>query len=100
MSRGEGVAIINHNSIHHIAISILSFSAFECNGSVITSFNSLFILFIVYRLPSLTTTNVFTEFELLLELQITSSIDLFFTGNFNIYIKDLNDYNARHFLKL
>ena len=39
LSRGGGVAIINHNSIHHTSISIPSFSSFECIGSVITSSN-------------------------------------------------------------
>ena len=48
LSRGGGVAIINHNSIHHTAISIPSFSSFECIGSVITSSNSSFKLFVVY----------------------------------------------------
>ena len=100
MSRGGGVAIINHNSIHHTAISILSFSSFECIGSVITSSNSSFKLFVVYQPPSLPIANIFTEFESLLELQIASNIDLLFIGDFNIHIENLNDYNTRHFLKL
>ena len=69
-------------------------------GSVITSSNSSFKLFVVYRPPSLPIANFFTEFESLLELQIASNIDLFFIGDLNIHIEDLNDYNARHFLKL
>ena len=63
LSRSGGVAIINHNSIHHAAISIPSFSSFECIGSVITSSNSSFKLFVVYRPPSLPIANFFTEFE-------------------------------------
>ena len=43
---------------------------------------------------------LFTEFESLLELQIASNVDSFFIGDFNIHIEDLNDYNARLFLKL
>ena len=100
MLRGGGVAIINHNSIHHTAISIPSFSSFECIGSIITSSNSSFKLFVVYRPPSLPIANFFTEFESLLEFQIASNIDLFFIGDFNIHIEDLNDYNTRHFIKL
>ena len=65
-----------------------------------TSSNSSFKLFVVYRPPSLPIANFFTEFESLLELQIASNIDLFFTGDFNIHIEDLNDCNTRHFLKL
>ena len=84
LSRDGGVAIINHNSIHHTAISILSFSSFECIGSAITSSSSSFKLFVVYRPPSSPSTNFFTEFESLLELQIASNIDLFFIEDFNI----------------
>ena len=100
LSRGGGIAIINHNSTHHTAISIPSFSSFECIGSVITSSNSSFKLFVIYRSPSLPIANFFTEFESLLELQIASNVDSFFIGDFNIHIEDLNDYNARLFLKL
>ena len=100
LSRGGDIAIINHNFIHHTATTILSFSSFECIGSVITSFNSSFKLLVVYRPPSLPIASFYTEFESLLELQIASNIDLFFIEDFNIHIEDLNDYNARHFLKL
>ena len=100
LSRSGGVVIINHNSFHQAAISIPSFSSFECIGSVITSSNLSFKLFVVYRPPSLPIANFFTEFESLLELQIASNTDLSFTGDFNIHIEDLNDYNTRHFLKL
>ena len=99
LSRGGRNAIINHNSIHHTAISIPSFSSSECISSVITSSNSSFKIFVVYRLL-LPTANFFTEFKLILELQITSYIDLFFIEDFNIHIEDLNDYNTRYFLKL
>ena len=60
----------------------------------------MFKLFVVYQPPSLSIANFFTEFESLLELQIASNIDVFLIGDVNIYIEDLNDYNARHFLKL
>ena len=44
LPRGGGVAIINHNFIHHTEISIPLFSSFECIGSVICNY---FIQFIV-----------------------------------------------------
>ena len=47
--RGGGVAIINHKSVHHTHVSTPVFSTFECVGSVITSSNSSFKLFVVYR---------------------------------------------------
>ena len=100
LSRGGGVAIINHNSIHLSAISIPLFSSFECIGSVNTFFISSFKLFVIYWPPSSPFAYFFTEFESLLELQIASNIDSFFIGDFIIHIEDLNDYNARHFLKL
>ena len=87
-------------SIMHTAISIPSSSSFECIGSVIASSNSSLKLFVVYRPPSLPIANFFIEFESLLELLIASNFDLFFIGDFNIHIKDLNDHNTRHFLKL
>ena len=99
LSCGGGVAIINHNSIHQTA-SIPSFSSFECIGSVNTSSNSSFRLFVVYRPPSLLIANFFDEFESLLELRTASNIDLFFIGDFKIHIEDLNDCNARHLIKL
>ena len=93
-SRGGGVAIINHNSIHHTVMSIRLFSSFECIGSVIASSNSSFKLSVLYRPPSLPIANFFPEFKFLCGLQIASNIDLFFIGDFNIHIEDLNDNNA------
>ena len=43
---------------------------------------------------------IFTKFESLIELQISSNIDLFFIGVFNIHIDGLNDYDAHKFHKL
>ena len=100
LSHGGGIAIINHNTVHHTALSNPSFSPFECIGSVITSSNSLFKFFVVYRMPSLPIANFFAVFESLLELHIASNINLFLLEILNIYIEDLIDYNARHFLKL
>ena len=94
------VAIINHKSVHHTHVSTPVFSTFECVGSVITSSNSSFKLFVVYRPSSLSMPTFFTEFESLLEFHISASIDLIFVGDFNIHIDDLNDVNSIHFLKL
>ena len=47
-----GVAIINHKSVHRTHVSTPVFSTFECVGFVITSSNSSFKLFVVYRPPS------------------------------------------------
>ena len=87
LSRGGGVAIINYNSIHHTAISIPSFSSFECISSVITSSNSSFKLFLFNF-------NRYLNYKLLLKLIY------FFIGDLKLHIEDLNDYNARHFFKL
>ncbi len=76
------------------------FSTFECAGSVITSSNSSFKLFVVYRPPSPSMSTFLTEFESLLELHISANIDQIFVGDFNIHIDDLNDVNSIHFLKL
>ena len=98
-SRGGGVAIINHNSIHHTAISIPSFSSFKCIGSVIVLSNLSFKhLLYIDRLLSLLPTfllnlNRYLNFKLLLVL-------IYLFGDFNIHIVDLNNYNVRHFLKL
>ena len=96
----RGVAIINHKSVHHTHVSTPVFSTFECVGSVITSSNSSFKLFVVYRPPSSSMSTFFTEFESLLEFHISANIDLIFVGDFNIHIDDLNDVNSIHFLKL
>ena len=98
LSRGGCVAIFDHNSFHHTAISVALFSLFECIGSVITSSNSSSKLFVAYWPPSLPIANFCTEFESLLELQIVSNVDLFFIGDINIHIEDLNYYNVCHFL--
>ena len=90
--RGGGVAIINHKSVHHTHVSTSVFFTFKCEGSVITSSNSSFKLFAVYRPPSSSMSTFFTEFESLLEFHISANID--------IHIDDLNDVNSSHFLKL
>ena len=41
-SRGGGVAVINHKSVHHTFVSTSVFSTFECIGFVITSSNNTF----------------------------------------------------------
>ena len=61
--RGGGVAIINHKSVHHTHVSTPVFSTFECVSSVLTSSNSSFKLFAVYRPPSSSMSTFFTEFE-------------------------------------
>ena len=98
--RSGGVAIINHKFVHHTHVFTPVFSTLECVGSVITSSNSLFKLFVVYRPPSSSTSTFFTEFESLLEFHISANIDLIFVGDFNIHIDDLNDVNFIHFFKL
>ena len=42
----------------------------------------------------------FSQFESLLEFHISSKVDLIIAGDFNIYVEELNDSNALHFLKL
>ena len=98
--RGGNVAIIKHNSINHTPIKTEIFSSFECIGSEITSSHSTFKLFVLYRPPSSSISKFFTEFESLTECHISSSIDLFFLGYFNIKIDNINDYNTQHFKKL
>ena len=85
---------------YHTAVSVPSFSSVECIGFVIILSNSSFKLLVAYRPPSSFIAYFFTEFEFLIELQLSSNIDLFFIGDYNIHIDDLNDYNARHFLEL
>ena len=99
-SRCGGVAIINQKSVHHTFVSTLVFSTFEYIGSIITSKNNSFKLFVVYRPPSSSMFTFFTEFESLLEFHISSKVDLLIVGDFNIHVDELNDSNALHFLKL
>ena len=99
-SCGGGVAIINQKSVHHTLVSTPAFSTFECIGSVITSSNNSFKLFVVYRPPSSSMSTFFTEFESLLKFHISSKVDLIFDNNFNIHVADLNDSNSLYFLKL
>ena len=49
--RGGGVVIIKHNFINHIPIKTENFSSVECIGSVITSSQSTFKLFVIYCPP-------------------------------------------------
>ena len=73
--RGGGIAIIiNHKSVHHTHMSTPVFSTFECVSSAITSSNSSFKLFVVYRPPSSSMSTFFTEFESLLEFHISANI--------------------------
>ena len=99
-SRGGGVATVNQKSVHHTFVSTPVFSTFECIGSVITSKNNSLKLFVVYRPPSSSMSTFFADFEFLLEFQISSEVDLIIVGDFNIHVDELNDSNARHFLKL
>ena len=87
--RGGGVAIIEHNSIrlNDTPLKIKNFSSFKCIGSVIISSHSTFKLLVIYR-PSLSSiSKFFTELASLLECHTSSSIDLFFLGDFNIKIE-------------
>ena len=74
LSYGGGVAIISHNSIHYAAISIPSFSSFECIGSIFTSSTSssdslLYINHLLYLLTTfLLNLNRHWNFKLLLIL--------------------------------
>ena len=99
-SRGGGVAIINQKSIHHTFVSTPVFSTFECIGSVITSSNNSFKIFVVYRPSSSSMSKFFTEFESLLEFHISSKFFFIFVSDFNIHVDDFNDSNFLHFLKL
>ena len=98
--RGGGAAIIKHNSINHTSIKTKIFSFFECIGWVITSPHSTFKLFVIYRPPSSSIFKFFTKLESLIECHISSSIDLFFLGDFNIKIYNINNYNTQHFKRL
>ena len=98
--RGGGIAIIKHYSIHLNPIKTGSFSSFECIGAVITSSYSAFKLFVIYRPPSSSVSTFFTEFKSLIEWHISSNIDLFFLGDFNIKIDNINDHNTQHFNKI
>ena len=86
MSHGGSVAIINHKSMYNTAISVLSFSSFEYICSVITLSSLSFKLFVVYRPSSSSIAYFCNEFESLIEFQISSNIDSFFIGDFNILI--------------
>ena len=46
---GGGVAIINQKSVHHIFVSTPVFPHSNALGSVITSSNNSFKLFVMYR---------------------------------------------------
>ena len=67
---------------------------------MITLSYSVFKLFVIYRPPSPSISTFFTKFESLLECLISSNIDLFFLGDFNIKIDNINDYNTQYFKKL
>ena len=95
--RGDGVAIIKHNSINHTPPKIEHFSSFECIGSVITSSHSALKFFVIHLLSSSSISTFFTEIKSFLELHISSNIELLFLGDFNIKIDNTNDYNTQHF---
>ena len=71
-SRGGGVATNNQKSAHHTFVFTPVLYTFECIGSVITSKNNSFKFFVVYRPPSSFMSTFFTDFESLLEFQISS----------------------------
>ena len=99
-SHGGGAAIIKQKFVHHTFVSTPVLSTFECLGSVITSSNNSFKLFVEYRPPSSSMSKFFTEFESLLEFHISSKVDLMFVRDFNIHVDNLNDSNSLYFLKL
>ena len=99
-SRGVGVAIINNKSVHRTYLSNPVFSSFKWVGSVITSLNSLFTLFVVYHPPWSSMSTFLTEFESLLKFHISSNIYVIFVGDLKILINNLNDVNLLHFFKL
>ena len=100
MFRGGGVVITYQKSVHHTSVSTSVFSTFECIGSVITSSNNSFKLFVAYCLLPSSMSIFCTKFESLLEFHVQSKVDLTFFGDFCIYVDDLNDPNSLHFLKL
>jgi exonuclease III len=92
--RGGGLAIFSHKSIHHTSISMPVYSTFECIGSTVSLSTFSFKIFTIYRPPSSSISTFCTEFETLLEHHITSNIDLFFIGDFNIHIDNQDDPNS------
>ena len=58
---------------------------------------SAFKLFVIYRPPSSSISIFFTKFKSLIQCHISSNIELFFFGDFNIKIDNISDYNTQHF---
>jgi hypothetical protein len=94
--RGGGVAILYHNSLKSTPFSIPQFSTFECMGTNISTSLSSFKLIVIYRSPSSSIASFFEELESLLELHVSSSIDIIITGDFNIHV-DSSDYFSNRF---
>ena len=93
--RGGGVAILHHNSLKSSSLILPSFSTFECMGSVISTGNTSFKLFVIYRPPSTSISSFFDELESLLEQHIASATELILTGDFNLHVDIADSISTR-----
>lgn len=98
--RGGGVGIILSKFLQGIKSVGLKYLHFECIQVHFTHRNTKIYIYVIYRPPS----SVFSEFLMEFEgfLMESSELDgnVFYVGDFNVWIEDLNNFETKQFVDI
>jgi len=100
LGNGGGLAIIHHTSLKPTILSLPHYDSFECLASTISAPAGSFNLVLLYRPPSSSITDFFTQFGSLLESLASSSTELVITGDFNLHVDCKSDPDTVIFMQL
>ena len=98
--RGGGLAFIFRSSLKLLKITIPSFTSFEALCVKFSVSGSSFTILNVYRPPSSSVSDFFSEFSTLLEDLVSSPSELLLTGDFNFHVDTPAQIPASSFLSL
>ena len=98
--RGGGVGVIVSRKIEGVKSKPLKFQHFECLELSINHKNKLLIIYIIYRPPSSPRPVFISEFESFLIQSEVSDKNVIYMGDFNLWMNDLNDGDARRFTEI
>jgi len=98
--RGGGLAFIFRSSLKLIKVTLPSFTSFEAYCVKFSVSGSFFTILNVYRPPSSSVADFFSEFSSLLEDLVSSPSELLLTGDFNFHVDTPTQFPASSFLSL
>ena len=96
-SRGGGVGIVLSKSFKSIKSTSRKYEHFECIQVDFTHKNKQLCIFVIYRPPSSNFAQFSIEFESFLMDSCAVNENVLYLGDFNIWVDDLNNSEARKF---